>query len=80
MTSFEAGFLKYARECGLSNNQTTHILKRAMDYPGAKSMFHQLPTDETQDTPEDLEALKELLKQELIYRQMQGQTKTIQMQ
>jgi hypothetical protein len=80
MTSFEAGFIKYARECGLSDDKTAHILKRAMDYPGAGGMFHTLPEEEEeQNSPEDLEMLTQLLKQELIDKQMSGETRTIKM-
>jgi hypothetical protein len=79
MTSFEAGFIKYARECGLSDDKATHILKRAMDHPGAEGMFRTLPEEEDHNSPDDLEMLTQLLKQELIDKQMSGETKTIQM-
>ena len=42
MTSFEAGFVKYARECGLSDEKAAHIFKRAMEHPGAQHMFKDL--------------------------------------
>lgn len=80
MTSFEAGFVKYARECGLADDKTAHILKRAMDHPAAEGMFRSLPEEEEQqNSPEDMEMLAQLLKQELIDKQMSGQTRTIQM-
>lgn len=79
MTSFEAGFLKYARECRLSDDQTAYILKRAMDHPGAEDMFKSLPHEEEQESPEDLDMLAQMLRQEFIDNQMSGETKRIQM-
>jgi len=64
MTSFEAGFLKYAEEYGLSPEEAAHTLKRASDYPGTQEMFKKLPEEAAQnENPEELDQLSDLLKQ-----------------
>jgi hypothetical protein len=77
MTSFEVGFLKYAEECGLSDDQAAHILKRALDYPGTADMFKTLPQKESTDSPEDLAVLANMLKQELVDKQFDGAVQQI---
>jgi hypothetical protein len=78
MTSFELGFLKQAEEYGVDANRATHILKRAMEHPGAQEMFKELPNDE-EHAPEDMEVLKELLQQNLINEKFNGQAHQIQL-
>ena len=78
MTSFEAGFIKYAEECGLSLEKTTHIFKRAMDHPDALAMFKAMPEEEPQ-VPGNLEALSNLLQQQLVHDDMEGAAKKIQL-
>ena len=77
MTSFEAGFIKYAQECGLSDEEAAHTLKRAMEYPGTQQMFKQLPEEDDVQQPEDLETLKQLLHQELIDKNMSSDMQSI---
>ena len=80
MTSFELGFFKQAEEYGLDADRATHILKRAMDHPGAQEMFKELPDDSAeQHSPEDMEVLKELLQQNLINEKFSGQRHQIQL-
>ena len=69
MTSFEAGFLKAAEDYGLSLEETVHIFKRAMEYPQANQLFKEMPEDEA-ETHEDMSVLADLLKHELIDKQM----------
>lgn len=78
MTSFEAGFVKYAEECGLSDQKTAHILKRAMEHPGVQNMFKVLPEEVETQSPHNLASLGELLKQHLIDEDMGRTTKKIQ--
>lgn len=60
MTSFEAGFIKYASECGLPETQIRHILKRALAHPEAQQLASRSPeADET--SPEDLDTLNEMM-------------------
>ena len=82
MTAFETGFMKYAEECGLSNYEAAHILKRASDHPGTQEMFKQLPEEEetSKHSSRDLELLSELLKQDYIDQQMNQGVKTVPMQ
>lgn len=70
MTCFEVGFTKYAQECGLSEKEAAHILKRALDYPAAEQMFRELPTEEEQHAPEEVETLADMLKQQAIHHQL----------
>jgi hypothetical protein len=70
MTCFETGFTKYARECGLSAEEAAHMLKRALAYPAAEQMFRELPTEEEQHSPEELETLSDMLKQHMIDQQL----------
>lgn len=74
MTSFEAGFIKYALEYGLSEQQAVHTLKRAAEYPGSEHIFKQLPQEsaEHEQSPEDLDVLSNLLKEEFMHSQMSG--------
>jgi hypothetical protein len=70
MTTFELGFRKYAQECGLSKEQTAHILKRAADHPAVEEMFKQLPTETQEAKPEDMDNLSDLVNQDKIDQQM----------
>lgn len=71
MTCFEAGFVKYAEEYGLSEKEAARILKRALEYPAASTMFKSLPEEgEEQHTPDSLEALSEMLNLEKIDQSM----------
>jgi len=79
MNSFEAGFIKYAEECGLSEQQGVHILKRAMEYPGAQAMFKDLDEEQHNQSPDNLAALTDLLKQHLVHSDMETAAKKIQL-
>jgi hypothetical protein len=78
MTSFEVGFRKYAQECGLSKEQTAHILKRAADHPAVESMFKQLPVEDMQSQPEELDNLSELVNQDKIDQQMKQASRLLE--
>ena len=78
MTAFEAGFIKYAQECGLSANEAAHILKRAADYPGTQELFKKLP-DGQEEHPDDMDTLSNMLKQELIDEHMNNSVRKIQL-
>lgn len=80
MTAFEAGFIKYAQECGLSNEKAAHMLKRATEYPGTQEMFKQLPHREEEQDPGALDMLTNLVKQDLIDQHMGEEHKKIQLQ
>jgi hypothetical protein len=67
MTSFEAGFIKYAKECGLPDVQVAHILKRASDHPAVQGIFKNLDEDAS---VEDSENLHDLWEQENVDKQM----------
>lgn len=80
MTSFEAGFIKFAEESGLSAEQAAHIFKRAMEYSGSQDIFKQLPDEQPSETaPEDYEVLANLLQQELIDKNMSAATQQIKL-
>jgi hypothetical protein len=80
MTSFEAGFIKYAEECGLSYEKTVYTFKRAMEHPAALAMFKELPEEEeAPQVPGNLEALSSLLQQQLVHDDMEGAAKKIQL-
>lgn len=79
MTSFEVGFIKYAEECGLSNERIAHILKRAADYPEVSSLFKQLP-EAGEESPEHLDDMNNLMQQDLIDRQMLEDAQKLKMQ
>jgi len=69
MTSFKAGFIKYAMDCGLPNSQAVHIFKRAADHPNTQELFKNLAdTEIPQD--ENLELLTNLMQQNAIDKQM----------
>lgn len=76
MTLFESGFIKQAQAQGLSFSEAVELLKRAMDHPAANSMFKQLPEDE-EETHQDISHLADLLKQDLIDREMSTATRQI---
>ena len=79
MTCFEAGFVKYARECGLPDTQAAYIFKRAMEHPGAQDMFKDLDASPEQHSPDSLSTLGELLKHHLIHDDMDMATRKIQL-
>jgi len=76
MTAFEAGFLTYANEYGLSDNQAAHILKRAMDYSQATQMFKSFPEENIQ-TPDSMTVLANLMKHELLNGRMHAEKRRI---
>jgi hypothetical protein len=76
MTAFEAGFLTYANEYGLSDNQAAHILKRAMDYGSANQMFKSFPEEDIQ-TPETMTVLANIMKHELLNNSMRAEKRKI---
>jgi hypothetical protein len=77
MTSFEAGFVKYAKERGLPDQQAAYIFKRAMEHPGAQNMFKDLDEEDQRQTPDNLAALSDLLQQHLIHNDMSGAVEKI---
>jgi hypothetical protein len=77
MTSFEAGFIKYAEECGLSNEQAAYILKRAADHPDTQELFKELPHTE-EESGEDLDNLKDMLSLDELDKQMQLDSSKLQ--
>jgi hypothetical protein len=81
MTSFEAGFIKQAEELGWPEAQASQLYKRASEYPGAEHLFKEMPAhgEAEGDTPEELDALSNLLKQELIDKNFSGATRHVQM-
>jgi hypothetical protein len=80
MVSFEAGFIKYATESGLSDQQAVQMLKRAMDYPGAQDMFKELPEEHEQQTnPGNMAVLADMVKQQLLHEQIGDYQKQIQL-
>lgn len=79
MTSFEAGFYKYAEEYGLPPSEAAQILKRASEYPGTQEMFKKLPDDSAKQSPNSLAELKEMLKQQLLHEAISADTKKIQL-
>jgi hypothetical protein len=79
MTSFEAGFVKYAKECGLPDQQVAYIFKRAMEHPGAQGMFKDLNEEASAESPGSLSALSDLLKQHFIHDDMEATAKKIQL-
>lgn len=69
------GFLKYATECGVPEEQALHLWKRAVSYPGTEEVFKNLnisnaPTTQ-EETPEDLDALAKLMEQEKVNSELQ---------
>jgi hypothetical protein len=80
MTAFEVGFLKEASEYGLTSQQADHILKRALQYDEARDMFKSLSnSEEDEEDPSDLDALTEMLQQDLINRYMSAAQHRIQL-
>lgn len=74
MDHFKAGFLKYATEIGVPENQALHLWKRALDYPGTEEVFKKLdiPTVPQQEQdPEELETLSRLMEQEKVNQELQ---------
>jgi len=74
MNEFEKGFVAYATEGGLPENQAVHLWKRAMDYPGTQEMFKQLtaslaPTEKNLSN-EELQALSSLMEQQKAHSEM----------
>jgi hypothetical protein len=68
MTSFEAGFIKYARDCGLSDTQAVYILKRALDNPEMSDVVRKQP--QGKESPEELDALKDVYEQDEVDKEM----------
>jgi hypothetical protein len=79
MTSFEAGFVKYAKECGLPDDQVAYIFKRAMDHPGAQQMFKDLNEDASIKSPDSMAVLSDLLQQHFIHNEMDTAAKKIKL-
>jgi hypothetical protein len=70
MTSFKAGFFKYAAEQGFSEAETEHLFKQAEEYPPTEQMFRDITPTEESSSPEELETLAELLKQHALNAQL----------
>lgn len=74
MNLIQSGFLKYAKECGVPENQALHLWKRATTYPGTEEVFKTLnmPTaPESAHNSEELEALSKLMEQEKVDAELQ---------
>jgi hypothetical protein len=78
MTAFEAGFITYANEYGLSTEQTAHIYKRAMEHSEAGKLFETFPTEKTND-PTTVGILANMLKHEIIDDRMRAAKKKIRL-
>jgi hypothetical protein len=84
MNCFELGFLSAAQECGMPSSEASRILKSAYFQSQTDKLFKRLPApedadaEETQDSPTDLESLKEMLQQELIARHISAAKHKIQ--
>ena len=78
MTSFEAGFVGHARECGMSDQQALHILKRAADYGGVQELMEAQAQDDEDQSPGDLDVLKSLLQNEFLHDRMYAVKKRIE--
>jgi hypothetical protein len=80
MTSFEAGFYKYAEEYGLPHTEAVYIYKRALEYPPTQEMFKKLPEDtDSAESPSTLANLAEMMKQHILHEAMDADTKKIQL-
>jgi hypothetical protein len=72
MNSFSAGFIAEAAVMGLTSKEATQLLKRAAEYPGMEQLTsHQHSADEAED-PSSMEALKELVQQDIINKNFGG--------
>jgi len=71
MTSFEAGFIAYTEECGLSKKQASHILQRAKDHEGVRELFNSVKVATATAELENLDTVHNLAHQDLIDREMQ---------
>ena len=78
MTAFEAGFLKYAEEYGMSSDRASHMFKRALEHPEAERMFKEMP-DEKIKSPASLEALRDLLEQQYAHEGMEEHERKLAM-
>lgn len=79
MTSFEAGFKKYSEECGLSQEKAAHILKRALSHPEAQQMFKELPDQENNQSPDELDTLTNLMHQDSVDNHYSEAAKKLQL-
>jgi hypothetical protein len=83
MTCFELGFLSTAQEYGMSDQEASRILKVAYSQGQPGELFKRLPRanddEEEQVSPTDLEALKEILHQDLIARHISAAKHKIQL-
>jgi hypothetical protein len=77
MTSFEAGFVKYAEELGLSDKEAVLAFKRAMEHPEAAHFLKGLDTHTGSESPQKLAALSELMYQQKIDDEMTQAAKSI---
>lgn len=69
MTAFEAGFLSYTAECGLSEKQAAYILQRASDYENVQNMCKSAAESISSDYS-NVDVLHNLAHQDLIDREM----------
>jgi hypothetical protein len=83
MTCFELGFLSTAQEYGMAAQEASRILKSAYLQDRDNQLFKRLPEPEededSQISPADLEALKEMLKQDFIDKHMSAAKHRIQL-
>jgi len=83
MTGFELGFLSAAQEYGMSTQEASRILKSAYLQDREHQLFKRLPEaeedEDEQVSPADLEALKEMLKQDFIDKHMSAAKHRIQL-
>ena len=85
MHAFKLGFISTATAYGLSAEAADRMLKRAFEYPDTANLFKDISPqqenqdEEQEDSPEDIESLSELLKQELLHRHMDAAKHQIQL-
>jgi hypothetical protein len=78
MTYFEAGFLKYAFEAGLSSNEAAQLVKHASAHPEIEGLFKNLKGQQAEETtPESASTLSDLMLQELVHQHMMEGRKSL---
>ena len=75
MDYLQTGFIDYATNSGLSQDEAAHLWKRAMDYPGTAGVFKQLDNNQNETAsihPEELSHLSKLMEQEKVQQELQS--------
>lgn len=70
MTSFEAGFVKKAKELGLSQKEAVALLNKSSDHPGLATLREGLSLS-NEDSEDELEKLSCLFELDEFDREMQ---------